>query len=74
MLQRNERGNEGQEAQIRKRVRKAAEVIGEVWGIDRRGLGRTGGKESGCLINWYGQYWDIEWRYGDKKRGRGWRG
>ena len=43
-------GNGGQEAHIRERVRKAAAVMGQVWGLIRGNLERIGGKGCGCLI------------------------
>jgi len=48
--------NGGQEGQIKERIRKAAVVMGQVWGLGKEGLERTGEEDYGYSISWYGQF------------------
>lgn len=58
--------NEEQEAQVRNRVRRAAAVIGQVWGIGERRFGKDwGGGGYGYLTGWCERSSDMGL---DKKR------
>lgn len=48
--------NGGQEAHVRERRKKAAALLGRVWGIGKRRFGGDlGRRKSSCLIDWFGR-------------------
>lgn len=47
--------NGRQEAHIRKKIRKVAAVMGQMWGIEKKGLEEVGEKDYGYLTSWYGR-------------------
>lgn len=48
--------NRWQEAHVRKRVRRAALVMGQVWGIGKRRFGRDWERRV-WMLGWCGQCW-----------------
>lgn len=54
----------GQQAHVREKVRRAALVISQVWGIGKRRFGGIGRVGYGCLTDWCGRYWGMGWRFG----------
>lgn len=65
--------NGDQKENVRDRVKKAAAIMGQVWGKGREGLEEIGEGRCDYSTSWCGRYWGTVWRYWDGKKGRRWK-